>query len=194
ETCGAPQNLKRRKDGENRRKTDRSKSHTAQKRHEHQRDPNSKPFHETAGQENLNQHRDRIHCDIDIRQERRTRSAIVQLVSCQVRLLKICPRIRDRVDDEKRGETKKVGRSCNIRCSFPEFAADRFFTLLVMGLKIVGKPAYTLCGNLQHNCRDKQEEAGTELSCERTRDKSTNNSTNRATDGNKSKKSFALLW
>ncbi len=45
EACRASQNLERRKDGENRRETNRGESNRAQKRHEHQRDPNPKPFH-----------------------------------------------------------------------------------------------------------------------------------------------------
>ena len=45
EACRPSQNLERRKDGENRRETDGGKSNRTQKRHEHQRDPNAKPFH-----------------------------------------------------------------------------------------------------------------------------------------------------
>src|SRR5262245_35726546 len=105
-------------------------------------------------------------------------------MSCQVRLLKIGPRVRDRVDDEKRGEAKQVGRPSNMRRAFPDFPADRFFTLLVMRSKIRGKSLHALRGNLQHNRCNKQKQPGAELSCERTRDKATSNSTNRATNGN----------
>src|ERR1700756_1849896 len=102
-------------------------------------------------------------------------------MSCQVRLLKICPRVRDRVDDKKRGEAKQIGRSSNVRRAFPEFPADWFFTLLVIRPKIGGKSADTLRGNFQHDRCNKQKQAGAELSGERARDKATSNPSNRAT-------------
>jgi hypothetical protein len=78
--------------------------------------------------------------------------------------------------------------------AFPEFAADWLLTFLVVRPKIGGKSAHTLRGNLQHDRCDEEKQAGAELSGERTRDKTTNDSTDRPADGNKPKKSFALLW
>src|SRR5215475_9303776 len=97
---------------------------------------------------------------------------------CQVRLLKIGPRIRNRVNDEKGGKPKQVGRPCDMRRAFPEFSADRFFTLFVMRPKIGRKSAYTLRGNFQHDGCDQQKQASAELSGERACDKATSNPTN----------------
>src|SRR6266568_1234814 len=60
--------------------------------------------------------------------------------------------------------------------------------------RIGGKSVHTLRSNLQHDRRDEEEESGAQLSGERTRDKTANDSANRSADGNKSKKPFALLW
>ena len=92
--------------GENRCETNRRKPDRAQKRHEHQRDSNSKPFHQTAGKEDLDQHRYRVHRDIDVCQERRARGSVLQLMLGKVGLLKIGPRVRERVDYEKPRQTK----------------------------------------------------------------------------------------
>src|SRR4026208_1330349 len=59
--------------------------------------------------------------------------------------------------------------------------------------KIGGKSAYTLSSNFQHDRRNEEKQAGAELSGERTRDYTTNDSADRPANGNKSKKSFALI-
>ncbi len=65
-----------------------------------------------------------------------------------------------------------------MRRAFPEFAADWLFTSLVMRLGIAGKSAHALRGNLQHDRCDEKEESGAQLSGQRTRDQTTNNSAN----------------
>ena len=60
--------------------------------------------------------------------------------------------------------------------------------------KIGGKSAYALRGNLQHDRCDEKEESGAQLSGQRTRDQTTNNSANRSADSNKSEKPFGLRW
>src|SRR5262245_49327248 len=114
-------------------------------------------------------------------------------MSCQVRLLKICPRVRDRVDDQERGEAKQVGRSGNVRCAFPESPADWLLTLVVMHPKIGRESADTLSSNFQHDRCNEEKQASAELSGEGTRDYTTNDSANRPANCNKSKKSFALV-
>ena len=42
---------------------------------------NAEPFQETAGQEKLDQHRDRVDPDIDVREERRARGTVVHWLS-----------------------------------------------------------------------------------------------------------------
>src|SRR5205809_1839506 len=63
-----------------------------------------------------------------------------------------------------------------------------------MRLRIAGKSANELRGNLQHDRCNEQEESGAELTGERTRNQTTNNSANRSADSNKSEKPFGLLW
>ena len=81
-----------------------------------------------------------------------------------------------------------------MRRAFPKLAADWLLTSLVMRPKIGWKSAHTLRSNLQHDCRDKQEESGAQLSGERARDKTTNDSTNRSADGDKPEEPLPLLW
>ena len=46
----------------------------------------------------------------------------------------------------------------------------------------------------QHDRCDEKEESGAQLSGQRTRDQTTNNSANRSADSNKLEKPFALVW
>src|SRR6476660_7213904 len=80
-----------------------------------------------------------------------------------------------------------------MRRAFPGFAADWLFTSLVMRPKIGGKSTHALRGNLQHDRCDEKEESGAQLSGERTRDKTANDSANRSADSNKPEKPLALL-
>ena len=61
------------------------------------------------------------------------------------------------------------------------------------GREVDGKSAHALRRNLQHDRCDEKEESGAQLSGERTRDQTTNDSANRSADSNKSEKPFGLL-
>ena len=97
-----------------------------------------------------------------------------------------------------------------MRRAFPEFAADwlllcRFLLCsgrLCRSRKAVsfpymreldGKSAHALRRNLQHDRCDEKKESGAQLSGERTRDQTTNDSADRSADSNKSEKPFGLL-
>src|SRR5213593_4192532 len=62
-----------------------------------------------------------------------------------------------------------------------------------MRLRIAGKSAHALRRNLQHDRCDEKEESGAQLSGERTRDQTTNDSANRPAYSDKSEKPFALV-
>src|SRR6476660_1438460 len=98
-----------------------------------------------------------------------------------------------------------------MRGAFPEFAAD--WLLLCRLLRCRGrrcrprkagsfpysdemgrKSAHTLRSNLQHDRCDEEKQAGAQLSGERTRDQTTNDSAHRAADSDKSEKPFGLRW
>src|SRR6187399_2434400 len=97
-----------------------------------------------------------------------------------------------------------------MRRAFPEFAADGGFVASFLDCsgrrcragdavsfpyrpKIGGKSAHALRGNLQHDRCDEKKESGAQLSGERARHQTTNDSANRSADSNESKKPFGLL-
>src|SRR5438067_296219 len=81
-----------------------------------------------------------------------------------------------------------------MRRAFPEFAADWLLTLLVVRPKICGKSPHTLRGNLQHHRCDEKKDSGAQLSGQRTRNQTANDSADRSAHSNKSEKPFPLLW
>src|SRR5204863_4672692 len=81
-----------------------------------------------------------------------------------------------------------------MRRAFPEFAADWLLTLLVVRPKICGKSPHTLRGNLKHHRCDEKKDSGAQLSGQRTRNETANDSADRSAHGNKSEKPFRLLW
>lgn len=81
-----------------------------------------------------------------------------------------------------------------MRRPFPEFAADWLLTLLVVRPKICGKSPDTLRGNLQHHRCDEEKDSGAQLSSQRTRNETTNDSADRSAHSNKSEEPFPLLW
>src|SRR5204863_9594775 len=60
--------------------------------------------------------------------------------------------------------------------------------------KISGKSAHALRGDLQHDRCDEKEKSGAQLSGERTRHQTANDSAKRSADSNKSEKPFGLGW
>src|SRR5438067_13917503 len=60
--------------------------------------------------------------------------------------------------------------------------------------KIGGKSAHALRSDLQHDRCDEKEEPSAQLSGERTRHQTANDSAKRSADSNKSEKPFGLRW
>ncbi len=67
--------------------------------------------------------------EIDLREKRRPRGAIVELMRGDVGLLKLNERRGDRVQQHEGADAEQVGRAKNVRDAGDDPAADRLFWL-----------------------------------------------------------------